>query len=101
MTIQDDVIRLSKSGVKRVVLSEINQRDDIAEARGAATYTPADNSQLQSPLTEISRTVQTVTVDIVDTSLNPVGSADIEVITSVTMRDARGYDYVLNFAPPA
>lgn len=102
MTIQDDVLRLSKSGVRRIVLSEIKTRPQITEGRGTSLNTaPTDNSQLQSPLTEVSRTTSTVTVDIVDSSSSPIGTADVEVIISVTMRDARGYDYVFNFTPPA
>ena len=98
MTIQDDVIRLYKSGAKRIVLSELEQREPVEEARGVSTFSASgDNSQLQSPLTEISRTVQAVMVPVPEAATE----VEIEVITSVTMKDARGYDYVLNFEPPA
>lgn len=102
MSIQDDVNRLAKSGARRIVLSELQARDAITEARSAVApnEAAANSGGIQSPLTEIARTTTTVTVNIEDSGATVIGTADVEVITSVTMRDARGYDYVFNFTAP-
>jgi len=101
MSIQDDVNRLYKAGARRIVLNDLQARDAIAEKRGAAINdNTATAGGIKSPLTEVARTTSTVTVNIEDSGATVIGTADVEVITSVTMRDANGYDYVFNFAAP-
>lgn len=101
MSIQSEVIRLYKAGVKKMPsLAELQARQSIAEVRGEASFTSASssqNSQLKSPLTEVSRTTTPVMIDVPENATQ----VEIEVITSLTMKDARGYDYVFNFTPPA
>ena len=100
MSIQDDVIRLYKAGAKRIVLSELQARPQIQEARGATDFVESassSDSQLTPPLTESSRTTQNVMVDVPENATQ----VEIEVITSLVMVDARGVQYTFNFTPPA
>lgn len=93
MSIQEDVIKLYKSGAKRIVLDEIRARDSIPAAAGVATFTPPETTarQLKSPLTATTLTKVTKTVTV------PSGTTtvDIDCVVSMMMVDANGDNYQL------
>ena len=99
MSIKDDVLKLAKSGARRIVLDEIAPRASIPEVNGVATFDAGEsvNRQLKSPLTEKSRTTYLKLVDVPENATQ----VEIECIQSLSMLDANGDTYVFNFADPA
>lgn len=94
-TIQEQVIRLYKSGAKRIVLNEINARPTIPAQTGVGELgdEAINAGQLTPPFTETSRTTYEKTITV------PEGTTEltVEVISTLTMADARGVEVVFNF----
>jgi hypothetical protein len=110
MSIQDDVVKLAKTGAKRIVLADINTRPAILEKVGVGrpgTNTSTGGGSIASPLTE---TTVTIGVDTVPErtyyaertliSTDGLFSFKVKDIKSQKFTDANDAEVVLNFADP-
>lgn len=111
MSIQDDVVKLAKTGAKRIVLADINTRPAILEkvgvGRAGSTTGTGGGGAIASPLTE---TTVTIGVDTVPErtyyaertliSTDGLFSFKVKDIKSQKFTDANDAEVVLNFADP-
>lgn len=111
MSIQDDVVRLAKSGAKRIVLADIKTRPAILERIGVGKLgTNAGTSgggAIASPLTETTILIGPNTVpertyyaERTLTSTDGLFSFKVKDIKSQKFTDANDAEVVLNFADP-
>ena len=111
MSIQDDVLKLAKTGAKRIVLADINTRPAILEKVGVGrpgTNTGTGGSgSIASPLTESTVVIGLDTVpdrtyyaERTLTSTDGLFSLKVKDIKSQKFTDANDAEVILNFADP-
>lgn len=97
-TIQKSVIQLYKQGAKRIKLDELSPRDPIGEKRGKSGFS-VQEAGLHIPVppfTEKARTTYLKTIAVPENATQ----VEVEVIQSVTMLDAEGFEYKFNYTQP-
>ena len=111
MSIQDDVVKLAKSGAKRIVLADLKTRPAILEKIGVgkpgANTSTGGGGAIASPLTESTvvigvNTVPDRTYYAERTLISTDGLFTFKVkdIKSQKFTDANNAEVILNFADP-
>lgn len=107
MTIQDDILKLAKSGAKRVVLADINNRPSIAAKTGVGKPSTGSGGSIASPLTETTATVsghevpvRTYYTERTINSTDGLFTLKVKDVKQINFKDANDAEVVFNFADP-